>query len=77
MLKEADGSYTLVGRTPEIPNGESQRLTLNLEPGDYELQLMSSKRSTASGVGLRQGHAHLVPRAIVHGRDRLASHCVN
>ena len=35
MLKEADGSYTLVGRTPEIPNGESQRLTLNLEPGDY------------------------------------------
>lgn len=35
---EADGSYSLVGRTSAIPTGQSERLTLDLDPGDYELQ---------------------------------------
>jgi len=32
-----DGSYELVGRTPEIKTGDSYQLTLDLEPGEYQL----------------------------------------
>ena len=35
--KLADGSYEVVGRTPEIATGESTRLTVDLEPGEYQL----------------------------------------
>jgi uncharacterized cupredoxin-like copper-binding protein len=38
LRKEADGALTEVARTPELEVGASQRLTLRLEPGDYELQ---------------------------------------
>ena len=35
--KLADGSYDVVGRTPEIATGESERLTVELERGEYRL----------------------------------------
>ena len=35
--KLADGSYDVVGRTSEIATGESERLTVELEPGEYRL----------------------------------------
>ena len=35
--KLPDGSYELVGRTGDIPTGESERLTVTLEPGEYLL----------------------------------------
>jgi hypothetical protein len=35
--KLADGSYDVVGRTSEIPTGESERLTVELGPGEYRL----------------------------------------
>ncbi|MCL4241700.1 MAG: heavy metal translocating P-type ATPase [Dehalococcoidia bacterium] len=37
LKKLADGSYELVGKTPEIQVGGSYRLELDLEPGDYQL----------------------------------------
>ncbi len=37
LKKDADGSYSLVARTAAIPTGESERLTVDLEPGEYEL----------------------------------------
>jgi Cu+-exporting ATPase len=38
LLKDGDGEMTLIARTQEIPNGGSERLTVRLEPGEYELQ---------------------------------------
>ncbi|MEX1104164.1 MAG: HAD-IC family P-type ATPase, partial [Dehalococcoidia bacterium] len=38
LKKDGDGSYSLIARTANIPAGESERLTVSLEPGDYELQ---------------------------------------
>jgi uncharacterized cupredoxin-like copper-binding protein len=37
LKKGADGSYSLVARTAAIATGESERLTVRLEPGEYEL----------------------------------------
>jgi uncharacterized cupredoxin-like copper-binding protein len=36
--KRADGSFELIGTTGNLGVGETKDLTLNLEPGDYELQ---------------------------------------
>jgi uncharacterized cupredoxin-like copper-binding protein len=37
LKKLPDGSYELVGRTPEIKTGDSYELTLQLDSGDYQL----------------------------------------
>lgn len=37
MKKSADGSYDLVGQVQGLKMGEAKALTLNLQPGDYEL----------------------------------------
>ena len=38
FAKEADGSLTMVGRTPEIAAGQTARLELALAAGEYELE---------------------------------------
>jgi hypothetical protein len=37
LKKLDDGSYELVGKTPEIKAGDSYRLELDLAPGEYLL----------------------------------------